>query len=168
MHALKPCCAIGILIGCMMAYGCIIRQHASSSTALNVSQHLSKSLLLTLTVAFCHLRLLRIFTFCADFPSGATYSAFKGSAQDYLDLYAPAALRMRETAPDSLIGGPALAYNIMHDPLNPHSISGRDLVQAAAYDSLPLDFFSFHIISTCADTLNCDLTKVRAGMLLMR
>lgn len=96
----------------------------------------------------------------ADYPPGAAKSTFKGTSRDYINLYTPAAKLMRKTAPDSLIGGPALAYNILGDPLRPDSPSGLGLVQAAASKSLPLDFFSFHVLSPCIDAPGCDVTKV--------
>lgn len=60
--------------------------------------------------------------------------------------------------PLSLVGGPGAAYSISVDrAVYPDSVrpSGSDLVLSAVNSSLPLDFFSFHVITPCINTPGC-------------
>lgn len=64
---------------------------------------------------------------------------------------------------NTVIGGPGAAYSISADKvLYPDSLrpSGSDLVLAAVAQSLPLDFFSFHVITPCINTPGCAIQDV--------
>ena len=94
-----------------------------------------------------------------------TVTMFLGSSRDYTDTYLAAAHGMRVGDPDSIVGGPGVAYNINNDRrLFPHAQrpNGGDMVAGAANSSLPVDFFSFHDVNPCMDKKGCNITEVAA------
>ena len=86
-------------------------------------------------------------------------SSFKGSSQDLIDMYQAASQGMENADPDVLFGGPALAKQIVHNPLFPNQPNGEDLVAAVASLDMPMQFLSFHSIVTCE---GCDQIEVTA------
>ena len=62
------------------------------------------------------------------------------------------------------MGGPGAAYWISKQPgVAPWNdrASGSDLVLLAVNESLPLDFFSFHVVAPCIDSPGCNIQDVR-------
>lgn len=111
---------------------------------------------------------IAVHTLCtlpADDPVAGSYSCFKGSSDDYNDLYAAAAKSMSAAYEDGMVGGPALAYNTRHSRKAPRAPSGDALLHAVAEQDLPLAFFSYHIVSACS-LVECDVSKVGCPPLL--
>lgn len=71
---------------------------------------------------------------------------------------------MQDGDPDTMIGGPGVAYNINNDrssfPTNQRP-NGGDMMVGAANHSLPVDFFTFHDVQPCMDQPKCNVTDVR-------
>ena len=79
-----------------------------------------------------------------------SFASFKGSTQDYNNLYTYASMAMSSVDPDLTVGGPALAFAIQENPQYPEGPNGQDLVIAAQEQGLDLDFFSYHSITSGA------------------
>ncbi len=77
-----------------------------------------------------------------------SYASFKGSTQDYNNLYAYASMAMAAVDPDLTVGGPALAFAILENPQYPAGPNGQDLVIAAQEQGLDLNFFTYHSITS--------------------
>lgn len=66
-----------------------------------------------------------------------------------------------------MVGGPGLASSIRSSDKAPHAPSGEALLHAVAKQDLPLNFFSYHMISACPKA-ECDVSKVGRPALLHR
>lgn len=92
-----------------------------------------------------------------DYSSTGT-AFFHGTSADYAEMYAAAANGMLEGDPLTVVGGMGAAYWISSNPgVYPGSDrpSGSDLVLRAVNSSLPLNFFSFHVVAPCIDKPGC-------------
>ena len=77
-----------------------------------------------------------------------SFASFKGSADDYTNLYASASVAQSSVDIDLTVGGPALAFAIMENPQYPEGPNGQDLVIAAQEQGLRLNFFTYHSITS--------------------
>lgn len=77
-----------------------------------------------------------------------TLAAFKGSNQDYINMYSSCAHKLLAVDPDLMFGGCSVANQITHNPAYPLQPSNEDTLMAAAEQGLPMDFFSYHSITT--------------------
>lgn len=72
-------------------------------------------------------------------------------------------LPLQEGDPDTMIGGPGVAYNINNDrrqfPTSQRP-NGGDMMVGAAEAGLPVDFFTFHDVNPCLYLPKCNVTDV--------
>ena len=79
-----------------------------------------------------------------------TLAAYKGSSQDYIDAYEQTASALLRVDQDATMGGNAVANQIRHNPAYPKQPNNEDSLKSAATHGVPMDFFSFHSITTQA------------------
>jgi hypothetical protein len=77
-----------------------------------------------------------------------TLAAFKGSSLDYIDAYQACAEKLQAADQDLTFGGMAVANQLEHNPLYPLQPTNEDTLLAAASSGLPMDFFSYHSVTT--------------------
>lgn len=77
-----------------------------------------------------------------------TFSAFKGQSQDFIDAYEASARALLKVDEDVTYGGASVAYQIRHNPAYPKQPNNEDTLKSAAAHGIPMDFFSYHSITT--------------------
>ena len=90
-----------------------------------------------------------------------TVASYKGTSQDYIESYSAAAAAMLAADPNIVFGGMAVANQVAHNPTFPKQPNNEDTLLAAAESGLPMDFFSYHSITSMP---GIDQTQVRASL----
>ena len=76
-------------------------------------------------------------------------------------------LLLQEGDPDTIVGGPGIAYNINTDRnLHPTAQrpNGGDMMVGAALSGMQVDFFSFHVVNPCLYEPVCNVTWVGSSL----
>ena len=63
-------------------------------------------------------------------------------------MYETTARALLSTDQDATMGGNAVANQIRHNPSYPKQPNNEDSLKSAAANGIPMDFFSFHSITT--------------------
>ena len=67
----------------------------------------------------------------------------------------------------AVVGGPGVSFWVSKNPgVQPWDdiVSASNLVLLAVNESLPLDFISFHVVTSCSDPSTCTSADVRPGL----
>ena len=90
-----------------------------------------------------------------------TVASYKGTSQDYIEAYSAAAAAMLAADPNLVFGGMAVANQVARNPAFPKQPNNEDTLLAAAESGLPMDFFSYHSITSMP---GIDQTQVRGSL----